>query len=103
VAFEGLFDVALFSHRCGRRKPDPAAYAAAAAALGVAPAQVVFVDDKPRNVQAAAAVGMHGLVFTGPARLAEDLVALGLLAPSDVPLARSGSGADVATPSGSGP
>ncbi len=60
-AFEAVFDVALFSHRTGRRKPAAATYLAAAEALGVAPGAVVFVDDKERNVAAA-----HGGGHDGP-------------------------------------
>lgn len=79
AAFEGLFDVAIFSHRVGRRKPSATAYLGAATALGVAPEAVVFVDDKLRNTQAAEATGMTGIVFTDAPALAEALSALGLL------------------------
>ena len=76
------FDVALFSHRLGQRKPNAPAYLAAAEALGVAPAAVLFIDDKARNARAAEAVGMSAVVFTDAARLAVDLAQLGLL-PAD--------------------
>jgi putative hydrolase of the HAD superfamily len=45
----------------GVRKPDPAAYLAAADALGVAPETVVFLDDTPECVRGAGAVGMAAL------------------------------------------
>jgi len=82
AAFADRFDVALFSHRLGQRKPAPEAYRAAAAALGVAPTAVVFIDDKPRNTRAAEAVGMTALVFTGAPALATDLARLGVLPPA---------------------
>ena len=48
----------------GKRKPDPEAYLGAARALGVPPAACVFVDDRARNVAAAEAVGMRGILRT---------------------------------------
>lgn len=80
--FAGRFDVAHFSHRTGRRKPDPEAYRAAAAALRAAPSAIVFVDDKARNVEAAAALGMRGIRFVDAERLRRELAALGLLGPA---------------------
>jgi putative hydrolase of the HAD superfamily len=79
AAFEGLFDVAIFSHRVGRRKPNAEAYRAAADVLGVDPSAVVFIDDKPRNTRAAEAEGMTGIVFTSASALVDELNALGLL------------------------
>ena len=55
----------LFSADLGLTKPDPRCYAAALAALGAAPGDVVFVDDRPENVEAAAALGINGILFTG--------------------------------------
>ncbi|RIL06255.1 hypothetical protein DCC79_15545 [bacterium] len=78
AVFEGLFDVAHFSHRTGRRKPDADAYTAAAVALDAAPAEVVFVDDKPRNTDAAAALGFVAIRFTGAVDLAARLGAPGM-------------------------
>jgi putative hydrolase of the HAD superfamily len=64
-AFEGA-DRLLFSHRLGHRKPEPAAYAAATARLGADPGEIVFVDDSPRNVEAARAFGWTAARFDGP-------------------------------------
>jgi HAD superfamily hydrolase (TIGR01509 family) len=57
------FDVDVFvdSLDIGVRKPAPEAYMAAAAALGVAPAGIVFLDDVGENVEGARAVGMCGV------------------------------------------
>jgi FMN phosphatase YigB (HAD superfamily) len=46
----------------GVPKPDPQAYLLAAAGLGVAPAEVVFLDDTPACTEGAAAVGMTGIL-----------------------------------------
>ena len=47
----------------GARKPEPAAYAAALDRLGVAPGEVVFVDDLEENVHGAEAAGLRGVLF----------------------------------------
>jgi putative hydrolase of the HAD superfamily len=53
----------------GARKPDPAAYAAATARLGVPSASVVFTDDLEENVVGAEAAGLSAVLFdiTDPA------------------------------------
>ena len=48
----------------GVRKPDPDAYLIPTRALGVAPKDCVFVDDRKKNVDAAAAVGMQAISRT---------------------------------------
>jgi|APGre2960657404_1045060.scaffolds.fasta_scaffold42638_1 histidinol phosphatase-like enzyme len=63
----------------GLRKPDPAAFRAALAHLGRAPAEVLLVDDRAVNVEAARALGMDGIVFAGAGPLAEALAARGLV------------------------
>ncbi len=62
----------------GRRKPEAAAFLEPARALGVAPAEVIFVDDQPANVEAAAALGFQGVLFRGAAELRGELRALGV-------------------------
>ena len=75
------FDSAHFSHRTGRRKPDPEAYLCLAAELAVVPAAILFIDDKPRNIEAAAAVGMRTCWFRSAGQLRSALVDLEALAP----------------------
>ncbi|MBN8849040.1 MULTISPECIES: HAD family phosphatase [unclassified Sphingomonas] len=58
-------------------KPDAAIYRLALDRFGVAAADAVFVDDRQANVDGAAAVGMHALLFTGADRLRADLRAFG--------------------------
>lgn len=53
----------------GHRKPDPSAYLLPLERLGADPSEVVFVDDNERNVEAASALGIESIRFTG----AEDL------------------------------
>jgi len=47
------------------RKPDPQAFVRAARELGVSPSDCVLVDDRPRNCDAARAVGMSTIHFEG--------------------------------------
>lgn len=77
--FLQLFDQRFVSARLGLLKPDAAIYAAVEQATGLAPAQMLFVDDSPANVAAAAARGWQVHHFTDPAGWADRLVAEGLL------------------------
>ena len=44
-------------------KPNAAAYRAVLTMLGLEAQTCVFIDDVPANVEAAQAVGIHGIVF----------------------------------------
>ncbi|QYK41709.1 MAG: HAD family phosphatase [Paracoccaceae bacterium] len=73
------FDRAYVSARLRLLKPDPAIYAAVEADCGIAPADLIFADDKAENVAAAEARGWRGHLFDGPEGWAARLVAEGLL------------------------
>lgn len=77
--FEQRFDLVHFSHRTGRRKPQAAAYTALAEALVLPPESLLFIDDKDRNLRAAAALGIMTHHFDGAEGLERRLLALGLL------------------------
>ena len=62
----------------GLRKPDPAAYRAAAEALGRRPDECLFVDNVGRNCKAAAQVGMGAIKFVGADELRAELSRRGL-------------------------
>jgi putative hydrolase of the HAD superfamily len=66
--FEDLVDTLVYSHEVGRAKPDPEVYEIAAKRLGVEPAEIVFIDDRPRCVDGARAYGFHAVLFTDNAR-----------------------------------
>ena len=63
------FDVIVDATHSGILKPDPRAYAAVTTALGISPADCVFVDDQARNVVGAERAGMRAVHFdvTAPA------------------------------------
>jgi putative hydrolase of the HAD superfamily len=59
VGLDDLVDVALATCTLGVHKPEAQAFLLAADALGVAPGEVLFIDDKAENVEGARAVGMR--------------------------------------------
>ena len=58
-------------------KPDPAIFEVLLRRQNLRAEDCVFVDDSPRNVAAAAALGFHALHFTGPETFGAELRALG--------------------------
>jgi len=74
-----VFDHRLFSWRLGTTKPDPQAFERATAALGVAPGEVLFVDDSAANVAAAEAHGWRAHHFRDHLNLQAALADAGLL------------------------
>ena len=76
-----LFDVVVNSARAGVAKPDPRAYRLVLDGLGVAPWEALFVDDKPRNIRAAEALGIPSILFTGALALERELAERGLPEP----------------------
>jgi HAD superfamily hydrolase (TIGR01509 family) len=60
---EGWIDHWFISGDLGLRKPSAEIYRLAADRLGVRPQDVVFVDDRPRNLDAAKAVGFNTVLF----------------------------------------
>jgi FMN phosphatase YigB (HAD superfamily) len=77
-AFRLLRDIVV-SGREGLIKPDPRIYAVACERAGIAPHDLLFVDDSPANIAAAAALGFHTHLFEQPSALAPALRAHGLL------------------------
>lgn len=63
--FGTLCDTIVYSHEEGIEKPAPRIYEIACERLGVTPDEVVFLDDVRVNVDAAKALGMRALLFTG--------------------------------------
>jgi len=61
-----LFDDITLSAEIGLVKPDARIYQHAMACLQVSPQESIFVDDTLKNVEAAQALGMHGIHFTDP-------------------------------------
>ncbi|MFD3789127.1 HAD-IA family hydrolase [Streptomyces cyaneofuscatus] len=66
--FDELVDEIVYSHEIGINKPDPRAFEAACAALGVRPEDCLFVDDVLVNVEAARGLGMQAHLYEDNAR-----------------------------------
>lgn len=74
------FDRTFVSGRLKVTKPDPAIYAAVEAETGLAPAALLFTDDRAENIDVARARGWATHHFDGPAGFAARLVREGILA-----------------------
>ncbi|OWY29468.1 HAD family hydrolase [Herbaspirillum robiniae] len=62
IGLAGHFGVSLAAHRFGLAKPDPQIFHAACQALGVAPAEAVYVGDDPHlDVQGAQQAGLRAV------------------------------------------
>lgn len=64
-----FFEAMFVSAEMGLIKPDPEIYRVTAAELGITLEQMVFIDNKKINVDAAVALGATGHVFTTVAEL----------------------------------
>lgn len=75
IPVDELFEFVVDSSQVGARKPDRRIFEIALDALGgTTPAECVFLDDHPANVEAAIALGMQGLlVGPNPARTVDDI------------------------------
>jgi epoxide hydrolase-like predicted phosphatase len=76
--FFGHFDQVIFSCDVHMRKPDPEIYRLALSRLGSEADKCLFVDDKKRNTDAAAALGMKALTLDRTAGLREQLLLSGI-------------------------
>lgn len=74
------FSCCAFSCFLGAAKPEPECYQAVLAMLGARPADVVFLDDRPENVAAAAALGIRAVHFSTPPQARAALAAHGVAA-----------------------
>jgi len=77
--FLTLFDGIVVSGEEGMIKPDPKLYRTLLDRYDIDPTRAVFIDDNKTNVEAADALGIHGIHFHTPEQLRADLVELGFL------------------------
>ena len=77
--FMRWFEGTLVSSEVGLVKPDPRIFELLLSRYGLDASRTLFVDDAPRNVEAARAVGLRAIRFTAPGDLRAELVRLGLL------------------------
>ena len=77
--FLDWFDGKVISGETGMIKPDPNIYKLLMKTYGLTPQKTVFIDDKSVNVEAANALGIHGIHFKNASKLLKDLRKLELL------------------------
>lgn len=64
-----VLDEWILSFEVGAKKPKRRIYEAIFEKTDVPPGRILYIDDVANNVKAAEALGMKGMVFTGPADL----------------------------------
>ena len=69
----------VISGEVGVIKPDPRIYEILLARFAIDPHRAVYIDDVAANVEASRPFGIHGIHFTTPKALREELVRLALL------------------------
>ena len=67
------FDASTFSCDVRLTKPSPEIYKHCLDAIGVVASEALFLDDRPENIEAAQALGIHALLFSNARQLASDL------------------------------
>jgi 2-haloacid dehalogenase len=78
-AFFDCFDGIVVSGEEGMIKPNPKLYETLLERYDIDPTCAVFIDDNKINVEAAEALGIHGIHFHTPAQLRAELIELGFL------------------------
>ena len=72
------FDHHTWSYRLLLAKPEAAIYEAAARGLETPPANILFIDDKPENIQAAIVAGMQAIQYSDHATFLREAEERGL-------------------------
>jgi len=72
------FSPCLLSGEVGIEKPDPKAYEMLLGELSLPASAVIFVDDKPENIEAARQLGIDAILFESASQLKRELGLRGL-------------------------
>jgi len=72
--FSDYFDGGIVSYQVGSRKPEKGCFEAMLNKFGVKASECAYVDDNPKNVKAAAALGIAGYVFHGKDEFLRDII-----------------------------
>ena len=79
LALSRFLEWSFVSCRTGVRKPDPAAYRRVVDEVGVSPHELVFIDDRESNCEAARQNGLAAIRFENARSLRDGLAKLGVL------------------------
>jgi 2-haloacid dehalogenase len=77
--FLSWFDGHVISGLEGVVKPDPTIFRRLLRRFDLQPSRTLFIDDSAVNVEAAAKIGLHAVLFESASKLRVHLEALGLL------------------------
>lgn len=77
-SLESIFKGIYSASKMGLHKDQPDAYLRVAKELGVEPEEAVFIDDAPKNIQAAESAGLKTITYCSNNQLFKEMVALGL-------------------------
>lgn len=75
---EDTFHHVVISSEVGMVKPDPEIFEHILHKMNTSAAAAIFIDDNPKNIAAAQALGIHGICYTGLTTLRSDLAKLGV-------------------------
>ncbi len=64
LGFGARFDGLFYSSRIGARKPQAAFFEHVVSHVGVAPSEILLIDDHPANVEGARSLGWHAALFS---------------------------------------
>jgi putative hydrolase of the HAD superfamily len=78
LGYYELFDPALLSYEIGVKKPDPKAFYILLDRLKTSPDTVLFIDNKPLNIETAKSLGMDVIQFINTNQLIEELKQRGI-------------------------
>lgn len=82
-AMNRIIDVAVLSAEVGLAKPDSRIFYLIAERLQVAHGDIILVDDSPANINAAQALGMHGVKFVNTQQTITEIMDLLSLMPGN--------------------
>ncbi|HSX26241.1 MAG TPA: HAD family phosphatase [Chlamydiales bacterium] len=74
LGFYDPFEPCLLSYDMGLEKPDPRVYQLLLEKLNLPAGEVVFIDDKEENVEAAKKLGIDGVVFQSAEQVRQALI-----------------------------
>ncbi|GHO49606.1 HAD family hydrolase [Ktedonospora formicarum] len=74
--FSEMSEFIIYSHEVGLEKPDERIFALTCERLGLAPEEVIFLDDWGEAIKAAKAFGIHGVHFQTNAQAIAEINAL---------------------------
>lgn len=79
MPFREYMDGEIFSFQTGQIKPQPGIYQALLDKYAICPDRALFLDDRPENLEGAAAFGIHTLLFDSYEKALDDLRRMNIL------------------------